>query len=41
MKERKKVNKKDMLADYKKQDDKLCLAQVLDKIEISNKRNKI
>ena len=30
-----------MLADYKKQDDKLCLAQVLDKIEISNKRNKI
>ena len=35
------MNKQDMLADYKKQDDKLCLAQVLDKIEISNKRNKI
>lgn len=35
------MNKQDILKDYKKQEDKMCLAQVLDKIEISNKKGKI
>lgn len=35
------MNKQELLKDYKKQDDKLCLAQVLDKIEISSKKDKI
>ena len=35
------MNKQDLLKDYKKQEDKLCLSQVLDKIEISSKREKI
>ena len=35
------MNKQDLLKDYKKQDDKLCLSQVLDKIEITSKREKI
>ena len=35
------MNKQELLKDYKKQEDKICLAQVLDKIEISKKTNKI
>ena len=35
------MNKQELLKDYKKQEDKLCLSQVLDKIEISSKRDKI
>ena len=35
------VNKQELLKDYKKQEDKICLAQVLDKIEIAEKRNQI
>ncbi len=35
------MNKQDLLKEYKKQDDKLCLSQVLDKIEITTKREKI
>ena len=35
------MNKQELLNDYKKQEDKLCLSQVLDKIEISSKREKI
>ena len=35
------MDKQDLLKDYKKQEDKLCLSQVLDKIEISSKREKI
>ena len=35
------MNKQELLKDYKKQEDKICLAQVLDKIEISQKTNKI
>ena len=35
------MNKQELLKDYKKQEDKLCLSQVLDKIEISSKREKI
>ena len=34
------MNKQELLKDYKKQEDKICLAQVLDKIEISQKTNK-
>lgn len=34
------MNKQDLLKEYKKQDDKLCLSQVLDKIEITTKREK-
>ncbi len=34
-------NKQELLKDYKKQEDKMCLAQILDKIEISKKTNKI
>ena len=35
------MNKQELLKDYKRQEDKLCLSQVLDKIEISSKREKI
>lgn len=35
------MNKQDLLKDYKKQDDKMCLAQVLDKIEISKVKGRI
>lgn len=35
------MNKQEMLKDYKKQDDKMCLSQVLDKIEASRTREKI
>ena len=35
------MNKHEMLKDYKKQDDKICLSQVLDKIEASNARERI
>ena len=35
------MNKQEMLRDYKKSEDKMCLAQILDKIESSANRNKI
>ncbi len=35
------MNKIDILKDYKKQEDKICLAQILDKIERSKQTNKI
>lgn len=35
------MNKQEMLKDYKKQEDKMCLAQVLDKIESVKARDKI
>lgn len=35
------MNKQELLADYKNQDDKLLLAKVLDKIEFCKNRNKI
>lgn len=35
------MNKQDLLKDYKKQEDKMCLAQVLDKIEISKVKGRI
>lgn len=35
------MNKQDLLKDYKKQEDKLCLSQVLDKMEICSKTQKI
>lgn len=35
------MNKQDLLKDYKKQEDKMCLAQVLDKIEISKTKGRI
>lgn len=35
------MNKIEILKDYKKQEDKICLAQILDKIELSKKTNKI
>ncbi len=35
------MNKQELLKDYKKQEDKLCLSQVLDKIEMTAKREKI
>lgn len=35
------MNKQDLLKDYKKQEDKMCLAQVLDKIEISKAKGRI
>ena len=35
------MNKQELLKDYRKQEDKLCLSQVLDKIEISAKSEKI
>ena len=35
------MNKQELLKDYKRQEDKICLSQVLDKIEFSKTRNKI
>lgn len=35
------MNKQELLKEYKRQEDKICLAQVLDKIELCNKNNKI
>lgn len=35
------MNKQELLKDYKKQEDKMCLSQVLDKIEFSKTREKI
>ena len=35
------MNKQELLKDYKKHEDKICLAQLLDKIEISKRTNKI
>lgn len=35
------MNKQDLLKDYKKQDDKICLSQVLDNIEFSKSREKL
>lgn len=35
------MNKQELLKDYKKQEDKMCLAQVLDKVEISKTKGKI
>ena len=35
------MNKQDILKDYKKQEDKMCLSQVLDKIENATKKGKI
>lgn len=35
------MNKQDLLKDYKKQDDKICLSQVLDKIEFSKSRERL
>ena len=35
------MNKSQLLSDYKKQEDKMCLAQILDKIEFSKTRNKV
>lgn len=35
------MNKQDILKDYRKQEDKICLSQVLDKIEFSNTRERL
>lgn len=35
------MNKKDILSEYKKQEDKICLSQVLEKVEKSNSQQKI
>ncbi len=35
------MNKQELLKDYKKQEDKICLSQVLDKIEFSSSRQSI
>ena len=35
------MDKQQLLKDYKKQEDKLCLSQLLDKIEFSKSKNKI
>lgn len=35
------MNKQEILNEYKRQEDKICLAQILDKIEFSNTREKI
>jgi len=35
------MNKQELLKDYKKQEDKMCLSQVLDKIQASNMKDKI
>ena len=35
------MNKQDLLKDYKKQEDKMCLSQVLDKIESMKTKEKI
>lgn len=38
---REKMDKQLLLKDYKKQEDKMCLSQILDKIEFSKMRGKI
>ena len=38
---REKMDKQQLLKDYKKQEDKMCLSQILDKIEFSKMRGKI
>ena len=35
------MNKQEYLKEYKKQEDKICIAQILDKIENSQKENKM
>ena len=35
------MNKQDLLKDYRKQEDKICLSQVLDKIEFCKAREKL
>ena len=35
------MDKSQLLSDYRKQEDKICLAQILDKIEFSKTRNKL
>jgi len=35
------MDKQQLLRDYKKQEDKMCLAQIIDKIEMSKTRGKI
>ena len=35
------MNKQDLLKDYRKQEDKICLSQVLDKIEFMRMKEKI
>lgn len=35
------MNKQELLRDYKKQEDKICLSQILDKIEFSKTKNRI
>ncbi len=35
------MNKNDLLKEYKRQEDRICLAHILDKIEFSEKRDKI
>ena len=35
------MNKQDLLKDYKRQEDKICLSQVLDKIEFCGSREKL
>ena len=35
------MDKQQLLKDYKKQEDKMCLSQILDKIEFSKEKNKI
>ena len=35
------MNKQELLKDYKRQEDKICLSQVLDKIEFSKTRERI
>ena len=35
------MDKQQLLKEYKKQEDKMCLAQVIDKIEMSKTRGKI
>ena len=35
------MNKQDLLKDYKRQEDKICLSQVLDKIEFCRSREKL
>ena len=35
------MDKQQLLKDYKKQDDKMCLAQILDKIELAESKGKI
>ena len=35
------MNKQELLKDYRKQEDKMCLSQVLDKIEFCKAREKL